>query len=190
MTKGKRKRKRPGHGSGPAPPSLEATLAELDTRAGEIAGCESDEAGPLWGTTHKLLLKAKADPGEVARVIASRDLDALGRLIAALRGDTPAPEAAPDADAGTAAPTTDIPHETLKKAMRAFRKRLKLTRLDHESRLGVGPMTSGRSADFDAILPPHEFPPEVWAALVAEGRLRSLGQGFFMLADESGTGSS
>ncbi|MCH7847474.1 MAG: hypothetical protein IIB53_03845 [Planctomycetes bacterium] len=78
----------------------------------------------------------------------------------------------------------DIPHETRKMAMRAFRKRLKLTRLDHESKLGVGPMTSGRKADVDAILPPHEYATQVWEALVAEGQLKSFGQGFYALAEE------
>ncbi|MCP3914857.1 MAG: hypothetical protein GY711_04755 [bacterium] len=74
--------------------------------------------------------------------------------------------------------------------MRAFRKRLKLTRLDHESKLGVGPMTGGRKASFDAILPPHEFPPEVWRALVAEGKLRDLGAGFFQLEEDADHGPS
>ena len=44
-------------------------------------------------------------------------------------------------------------------------------------------MTSGRKADFDAIMPPHEYPSEVWESLVAEGKLRGAGPGFYMLAD-------
>ena len=75
----------------------------------------------------------------------------------------------------------DVPGEEKKKAMRAFRKRIKLVRLDHESKLGVGPMTGGKKADFDAILPPQEFAPEVWEALAADGQLRAAGQGFYML---------
>ena len=77
----------------------------------------------------------------------------------------------------------DIPAETLKKAMRAFRRRIKLIRLDHESRLGVGPMTGGRKADFDAILPPQEFASRVWEKLAETGQLRNAGQGFYMLAE-------
>ena len=68
--------------------------------------------------------------------------------------------------------------------MHAFRKRLKLTRLDHESKLGVGPMTSGRKADVDAILPPREFAAQVWEALVTDGQLKAAGQGFYALSEE------
>ena len=82
------------------------------------------------------------------------------------------------------AASIDIPHETRKMAMHAIRKRLKLTRLDHESKLGVGPMSSGRKADVDAILPPHEYARQVWEALVAEGQLNAAGQGFYALGEE------
>lgn len=92
-----------------------------------------------------------------------------------MNADAPAPDPAP-APAGAAAP---IPPETLKSAMKAFKKRIKLTRLDHESRLGHGPMSSGKKAEVDAIIPPREFPMAVWAELVAQGKLRHTGQGFF-----------
>ena len=76
-----------------------------------------------------------------------------------------------------------IPTETLRKAMKAFRRRIKLIKLDQESKLGVGPMSSGRSADFESILPPHEFPRAVWQALAADGRLEATGRGFYKLPD-------
>lgn len=91
-----------------------------------------------------------------------------------MTADAPAPDPAPDAAPGAA-----IPPETLKSAMKAFKKRIKLTRLDHESRLGHGPMSSGKKAEVDAIIPPREFPMAVWAELVAQGKLRHTGQGFF-----------
>ena len=47
--------------------------------------------------------------------------------------------------------------EDLKLALKAFRKRLKLTRLDDESRLGYGPMTSGGKSGVVAITPPNQF---------------------------------
>ena len=46
-------------------------------------------------------------------------------------------------------PTSPTPDE-LKAALKAFKKRLKLTRLDNESRLGGGPLT-GRSSDIVGI---------------------------------------
>lgn len=48
--------------------------------------------------------------------------------------------------------------EELRLAMKAFRKRLKLTRLDDESGLGYGPMSSGQKSDIVAITPPNQFP--------------------------------
>jgi hypothetical protein len=182
MTKDKRKRRRSAHRSGPVTPNEEAILGELEARANEIAQSDPENAGPLRGAAHKLLLKTAADPAEVAALVTTRDADGLGRLVRVLRGLETTPLAAAEGgDPATAA--GEIPPETLKKALRAFRKRLKLTRLADESRLGVGPMTSGRKADFDAIMAPQEFPPEVWEALVAEGKLRQAGRGFYMLAE-------
>ena len=41
-------------------------------------------------------------------------------------------------------PATDAgPGDELKRALKAFKKRLKLTRLDYESKMGYGPMTKG-----------------------------------------------
>ena len=72
---------------------------------------------------------------------------------------------------------------TLKSAMRAFRKRLKLTRLDDESRLGGGSMTGGAKSGIAGVRPPDQFPPEVWEELVRQGRLQSLGSGLYALVD-------
>lgn len=69
--------------------------------------------------------------------------------------------------------------EELRKAMKAFKKRLKLARLDDESSLGHGPMSSGRSSGIVAIMPPNQYPKEVWHALVERGRLKYSGQGLY-----------
>jgi hypothetical protein len=73
--------------------------------------------------------------------------------------------------------------EELKKAMKAFRKRLKVTRLDDESRMGYGPMSSGNKSGVVAITPPNQYPRAVWDELAKQGRLRYLGQGLFELTD-------
>lgn len=62
----------------------------------------------------------------------------------------------------------------LKRAFKAFKKRLKLMRLDAESRVGGGPLSSGRSCGIVAIRPPDRFPPEVWDKLVELGKLRRV----------------
>ena len=74
-----------------------------------------------------------------------------------------------------------ISDEELKKAYKVFKKRLKLTKLDDESRLGRSPLTSGGEGGIQSITPPREFPQEVWDELVKRGKLTSEGDGFYRL---------
>ncbi len=74
--------------------------------------------------------------------------------------------------------------EELKRAFKAFKKRLKLTRLDAESSLGGGPLSGGRDSAIVAITPPDQFPPAVWEELVRQGKLRRMGRGTYGLAGE------
>ena len=71
--------------------------------------------------------------------------------------------------------------EELKLAMKAFRKRLKLMRLDDESRLGYGPMTTGGRSGVVAIRPPDQFPKAVWEMLASQGKLKHVGSGLYEL---------
>jgi hypothetical protein len=84
---------------------------------------------------------------------------------------TPPPEGAPS------------PQE-LKLALKAFRKRLKLTRLDAESRIGVGPMSSGGKSKIVGIVPPNQYPRAVWDELVKQGKLKNAGQGLYSLGEQ------
>ncbi len=77
-----------------------------------------------------------------------------------------------------------ISQQVLKQAMKAFKKRLKLTRLDAESSLGGGPFSSGRGSGIVAIQPPNQYPREVWEKLVEQGRLRRAGGGLYELAED------
>jgi hypothetical protein len=69
----------------------------------------------------------------------------------------------------------------LKAALKAFKKRLKLTCLDDQSRIGVGPMSSGRSSGIVAITPPDQYPAEIWEELARQGKLRHAGSGMYEL---------
>lgn len=69
----------------------------------------------------------------------------------------------------------------LKRALKAFRKRLKVTLLDAESSLGGGPMSGGRTSTIVGITPPHRYPRAVWDELVRLGRLRDSKHGMFEL---------
>ena len=71
--------------------------------------------------------------------------------------------------------------EQLQLALKAFRKRLKLTRLVDESRIGHGPMSGGGKSGVVAIRPPDQFPKEVWQELARQGKLKHMGQGLYEL---------
>ncbi len=72
--------------------------------------------------------------------------------------------------------------QELARAMKAFKKRLKLARLDDESSLGVGPMSGGKSSGIVAIQAPNQYPKAIWEALVAQGRLENAGHGLYQIA--------
>ena len=71
--------------------------------------------------------------------------------------------------------------QQLKAAMKAFRKRLKLTCLDDQSRIGVGPMSSGRQSGIVGITPPDQFPQAVWDELTRQGKLKRAAHGQYEL---------
>ena len=73
--------------------------------------------------------------------------------------------------------------DTLKKAYKAFKKRLKLTRLEEESKISRRPVTGGRQSSIVAITPPAEFPPEVWEELARQGKLKKAGYGMYELVE-------
>ena len=79
---------------------------------------------------------------------------------------------------------TAVTPEQLRDALKAFKKRLKLTRLDDESRLGRGAMTKGGRSGVQAIQPPLQYPKAVWDELVRQGRLKYAGHGLYTLGNE------
>ena len=83
------------------------------------------------------------------------------------------------ADSQPPAPGTPSPAE-LTKALKAFKKRLKLTQLDFDSRIGAS-LLSGRASGIVAISPPIQFPRAVWDTLVEQGKLQRTSQGQYKL---------
>jgi hypothetical protein len=71
--------------------------------------------------------------------------------------------------------------EELKKALKAFKKRLKVTQLDDESRLGGKAVKSGASEKIVAIQPPTGFGREIWEQLADLGYLKRDTGGFYEL---------
>lgn len=84
----------------------------------------------------------------------------------------------PPSDPPPPSPSSPSP-EVLRDALKAFKKRLKLARLDAESGLGHGATSSGRRSGIVSIAPPHQYPKAVWDELVRQGRLRYVGQGLY-----------
>ena len=73
--------------------------------------------------------------------------------------------------------------QELKAAMKAFRRRLKLTCLDDQSKIGVGPMSSGQRSSIVGITPPDQYPKTVWEELARRGRLKYTGNGQYELGE-------
>ena len=168
--------KRPSH----LPPQLLAELAkQASVVAAAVASADAAAAGPQWGAMHKLLLKAKVEPGAIMKLVANRNAAGLSDIVRWLHGEEIAEVI--EAPARTA---PVVEPEVMRAAMKIFRKRLRYARLDAESRLGVGPMSSGKRNEIDAVEAPREYPTSVWLALVAAGRLKSEGKGFYALVND------
>jgi hypothetical protein len=70
-----------------------------------------------------------------------------------------------------------------KKAFKAFKKRLKLTQLDDDSKLSRQPTSSGGSSRIVAIVPPNEWGKAVWDELVKQGKLKKAGGGMYEIVE-------
>jgi hypothetical protein len=74
--------------------------------------------------------------------------------------------------------------ENLKKALKAFRRKLKTMRRDDESKLGSKYVTSGKTSTISAIEPPRDYPAAVWQKLVELKRLCDAGRGLYELPED------
>ena len=74
--------------------------------------------------------------------------------------------------------------QQLKAAVKAFKKKLKLTRLDDQSRIGVGPMSSGRESGIVGIAPPDQYPQSVWDELERQGKLKKIEHGLYEMVQQ------
>ncbi|MFP4052797.1 MAG: hypothetical protein ACLFV7_02930 [Phycisphaerae bacterium] len=122
-----------------------------------------------WKQIYRILGKTDLPPSSYQGVVGMRDVPGLEKLLEQLRS----PAEAPPGDAPDPA--------TCRKALHAFRKRARLTRLDDESKLGRSPLSKGSDETLSAITPPSEYPSAVWQELVRQGKLRSVGNGLYQL---------
>ena len=156
--------------------SAPTTVTKLDELMTAIRGYDdARRAAGEWKQAYKLLQETDLPTAHVTHVVGMRDVAGLTELIDQLRAPASA-VAPPQADAPDA--------ETCRRALRAFRKRLALTRLDDESKLGRGPLSKGGDSHLAAIVPPSEWPQSVWEELVRKGRLHYIGYGLYELTKQ------
>ena len=136
----------------------------------------TEEPGPLWGALHKAFLKSEVDKSVAAKIIMHKDIEELKQVVSQLqKGSEVELSITEEID------VPEIDHETQIAAMRCFRHRVKFIKLDRESKLGVGPLSGGKEANVDSMMAPHDYPMEVWLALVKDGQLIDDGGGFLQV---------
>lgn len=152
-------------------------VQKLRSMVGEIRNAKNPaQRHAAWELVMRLLSRMPVDAAEIHAICSKEDIIAFDALVTRIENPAPAKPAEPD----TISP--ELKHQ-MDSALRAFRKRLKFMRLDDESRLGSRQMTGGRKSEIDAIIPPNEFPHEVWAALAKTGQLKDTGGGFYELPE-------
>lgn len=154
----------------------------------------------LWGRAQVALMRIGVDATQVANVVGCRDLEALAKLVSqsdagnvplSSSGSKKQPRVPSVADGRTVGQMRaekaaeggydSLDEPNLKRALKAFRKKLKTIRRDDESRLGGRYVSAGRTSNIRSITPPKEYPMPVWDKLANLGRLKHAGQGTFEL---------
>ncbi|MHC4551010.1 MAG: hypothetical protein ACYTEZ_19850 [Planctomycetota bacterium] len=126
---------------------------------------------PAWAEASRALAAAKEeDDVELYVAIEDRDFDALRTIVRQW--------------ASGERTLTRHDREVLKRALKAFRKRLKLVRLDSESSVGGGPTSAGRQSSIVGVRPPDQYPQEAWDELVRQQRLVAAPDGIYELPPE------
>jgi hypothetical protein len=136
----------------------------------EALGGAEDEAtrASLWEGADQALKDAEAEEDiEVAVPVWDRDLEAVAALVTAWRDGSRA--------------YVEWDKAVLRRAFKAYKKRLKLIRLDDESTAGVNPLSAGRESSILGIKPPEQYPETIWETLVRQGKLKDGGGGLLEL---------
>jgi hypothetical protein len=149
-------------------PQMQLLSSVLATIVTELAADAANERP--WNHARTALDPTRAQEPEIAEVIDKHDLAALRALV---EGWHSGKHLLPKQD-----------REVLSRAMKAFRKSLKVTRLDAESTIGGGPMSAGRHSGIAGMRPPDRYSRDVWDELARQKRLISVGHGIFELPPE------
>lgn len=130
----------------------------------------AEEPEPLWAELEAALGEAEvSEIEEIALPVLDRSLDDVTALLDAW-------------DAGKV-PLAPRDRGILKRALKAYRKRLKIFRLDDEVSGSRGPFSKGAVSAIQGITPPEQYAQEIWDRLVMQGRLRDAGDGLLELVE-------
>jgi hypothetical protein len=145
-------------------PATWLLVTRLRAVAARLEGATPAAADAAWGEADRAVAEAEAQEDEtVALPVMERDAGELRALLSAW-------------DARRASlPERD--QAVLRRAMNAYKKRLKLFRVDDEASSSRNPLSRGARSTIAGIRPPEAYGDDVWALLVAHGRLRDAGHG-------------
>jgi hypothetical protein len=148
---------------------------QFDLLSTLLAACVNDiEGDPAstepWERVRQAVRLARVQDADLIAAIEARDAAALRSIVTAWSSGK--------------RHLTEPDRELLKRAIKAFRKSLKVTRLDAESSIGGGPMSSGRNSGIAGMRPPDRYPRDVWEELARQKRLLSVGHGIYELPPE------
>jgi len=76
-----------------------------------------------------------------------------------------------------------VSEEDMKKALKAFKKKIKNLRLEDDSRIGHSPLSGSGKQHIVSIQPPSGFGRETWEELADKGFLKRDGGGFYELIE-------
>lgn len=132
------------------------------------------EVVDAWALAERLIGRMPVDAGEAKRVFKEKDVAGLDALVRGLEHPSASAAEAP----------VEVTEREMNDALRMFRKRLKLARLNDESKLGGHGMTSGKKSGIASMEAPREVSKHVWKALARAGKLIDEGHGFYSLPPE------
>jgi hypothetical protein len=137
--------------------------------AGQIAAAPDEAtAEDGWRTLESLLEEAGTDEiEEIALPVLDRSLEDVHALLDGWETGT----------IGLA----EWDRAVLKRALKAYRKRLKIMRLDDESSGSRDPLSRGDESSIMGVRPPEQYAQEIWDLLIAQGKLRDVGHGLLEL---------
>ncbi len=142
-------------------PAMELMLTAFTTAA-------EDPSPANWASAKEALGDAREAEPDAALAIDAEDAETLRGLLEEWKSGS---RLLPQRD-----------RDVLKRALKAYRKRLKVTRLDDESKVGGSPMSGGRESSVVGVQPPERYPRAVWDELVRQKRLL-YERGSYILVD-------